>query len=355
MAPFGRLETLCPELYEHHLPLQTWPESINQVNKTALLTWMKETGIDLVQINGQRRYGGPPPGWVGDAPPTGSEVFIGKLPQDVYEDTLIPLFQSVGKLYEFRLMMTFSGLNRGFAYAKYGSRHSAKVAVSALNNFEVRKGCSILVCKSTEKCELSMDGLAASLSRKHLEVLLQEAAEGILSVTLYPSPFQKRAQLAVLKYSSHRAAAMAKKSLMEGNKRISEEDLRVEWLKPDLKQKLRCSEGKSSATWVPRVKCPGSPKEVHAPLSPVLGKALELLDALCRRRRLGTPLFFTKCVQVNRNGWLRFWCQVVIPGHPVPLSGFTWVQQDMAGASGHDKAKDMLAMQVLSVLGREVA
>ncbi|XP_025891524.1 dead end protein homolog 1 isoform X2 [Nothoprocta perdicaria] len=325
MAPFGRLETLCPELYEHHLPLQTWPESINQVNKTALLTWMKETGIDLVQINGQRRYGGPPPGW------------------------------SVGKLYEFRLMMTFSGLNRGFAYAKYGSRHSAKVAVSALNNFEVRKGCSILVCKSTEKCELSMDGLAASLSRKHLEVLLQEAAEGILSVTLYPSPFQKRAQLAVLKYSSHRAAAMAKKSLMEGNKRISEEDLRVEWLKPDLKQKLRCSEGKSSATWVPRVKCPGSPKEVHAPLSPVLGKALELLDALCRRRRLGTPLFFTKCVQVNRNGWLRFWCQVVIPGHPVPLSGFTWVQQDMAGASGHDKAKDMLAMQVLSVLGREVA
>ncbi|NWJ12149.1 DND1 protein, partial [Crypturellus undulatus] len=334
-----------------YLPLQTWPDSINQVNKMALLTWVKETGIDLVQINGQRQYGGPPPGWVGGPPPTGSEVFIGKLPQDVYENTLIPLFQSVGKLYEFRLMMTFSGLNRGFAYAKYSSRRSAKMAVTALNNFEVQKGCSILVCRSTEKRELSMDGLATSLSQKHLEILLQEAAEGILSITLYPSPYQKQAQLAVLKYSSHRAAAMAKKSLMEGNTRISEEGLRVEWLKPDLKQRLRCSEEKPSAIWVPRGKCSGSPKQAHVPPSPVLGKALDLLDTLCWRRHLGTPLFFTKCVQANPDGWLRFWCQVVIPGYPLPLSGFTWVRQDVSGASGHDKAKDMLAMQVLRILG----
>ncbi|KFQ61917.1 Dead end protein 1, partial [Pelecanus crispus] len=88
-----------------------WTKSINQANKMALLAWAKETGINLVQINGQRRYGAPPPGWVGDPPPAGTEVFIGKL-----------LFQSVGKLYEFRLMMTFSGLNRGFAYAKYSNR-----------------------------------------------------------------------------------------------------------------------------------------------------------------------------------------------------------------------------------------
>ncbi|NXA42046.1 DND1 protein, partial [Eudromia elegans] len=335
----------------HPLPLQTWPDSVNQVNKMALLAWVKETGVDLVQINGQRRYGGPPPGWVGDPPPTGSEVFIGKLPQDVYENTLIPLFQSVGKLYEFRLMMTFSGLNRGFAYAKYSNRRSARMAVTALNNFEVQKGCCILVCKSTEKCELSVDGLATSLSQRHLEFLLQEAAEGILSITLYPSPYQKRAQLAVLKYSSHHAAAMAKKSLMEGNMRISEEQLRVEWLKPDLKQKLRCSEEKPSTTWVLCGKSPGSPGQAHVPLRAVPGKALELLDALCRKRCLGTPLFFTKCVQANPDGWRRFWCQVEIPGYPLPLSGFTWVRQDVSGASGHNKAKDMLAVQMLRILG----
>ncbi|XP_025923651.1 dead end protein homolog 1 isoform X1 [Apteryx rowi] len=329
----------------------TWTDSINQANKMALLAWVKETGINLVQVNGQRRYGGPPPGWVGDPPPTGSEVFIGKLPQDMYENTLIPLFQSVGKLYEFRLMMTFSGLNRGFAYAKYSNRRSATMAITALNNFEVQEGCAILVCKSIEKCELSIDGLATSLRRKHLEAMLQEAAEGILSITLYPSPYWKRAQLAVLKYSSHRAAAMAKKSLMEGNTRICEEEMRVDWLKPDLKQKLRSSEEKPSAIWVPRGMSPRSPKQAQVPLSPVLCNVLDRLDALCRRRRLGTPLFFTKCVQANPNGWLQFWCQVVIPAYPVPFSGFMWVRQDVPGASGHDKAKDALALQVLRILG----
>lgn len=251
MSPVERLETLCPGKCPCHLPPQTWTNSINQANKTALLTWTKETGVSLVQVNGQRRYGGPPPGrteslaaavclarwvpsghrgkvrltharhvpagWTGAPPPAGTEVFIGKLPQDVYENVLIPLFQSVGKLYEFRLMMTFSGLNRGFAYAKYSSRRGAKDAIAAFHNFEVRKGCAIVVCKSTEKCELCVDGLAASVSRRELEAVLRQVTEGVLSVTLHASPRQKRAQLAVLKYSSHQAAAVAKKTLMEGN------------------------------------------------------------------------------------------------------------------------------------------
>lgn len=216
----------------------------------ALRNWVRETGIDLVQINGQRRYGGPPPGtwralhgsapgawhigaakrisptccsvpagWVGSPPPAGSEVFIGKLPQEMYENTLIPLFQSVGKLYEFRLMMTFSGLNRGFAYAKYSNWQGAREAIATLNNLEVQEGYTIVVCKSLEKCELSVDGLPASVSQKYLEAVVLKATEGVLSITLHASPYQKKAKLAVLKYSSHRAAAMAKKTLTEGTGR----------------------------------------------------------------------------------------------------------------------------------------
>nr|XP_009931576.1 PREDICTED: dead end protein homolog 1 [Opisthocomus hoazin] len=314
----------------------------------ALLAWAKETGIDLVQINGQRRYGGPPPGWVGDPPPAGTEVFIGKLPQDVYENTLIPLFQSVGKLYEFRLMMTFSGLNRGFAYAKYSSRRSAKEAIAAFNNFEVQEGCAIVVCKSTEKCELSVDGLATSVSRRELEAVLQQVTEGVLSVSLYTSPCQKQAQLAVLKYSSHQAAAMAKKTLMEGNMRLGGVEIKVEWLNPDLKQKLQSSE-KPSSSRVQGGKCLGVPKQV--PRSPVLCNVLDRLNVLCQRQYLGTPLFLTKCVQANPNGWLRFWWQVVIPGCPVPFSGFMWVRQDGAGRSGHEEVKVAVALQVLQMLG----
>ncbi|XP_062461296.1 dead end protein homolog 1 isoform X2 [Pezoporus occidentalis] len=343
----GRLETLCPYKL-HRFLLQTWTNSINQANKKALLTWAKETGINLVQINGQRRYGGPPPGWVGDPPPAGTEVFIGKLPQDMYENILIPLFQSVGTLYEFRLMMTFSGLNRGFAYAKYSTQRAATEAIAALNNFSVREGCAIVVCRSTEKCELSVDGLAGSVSRRELEAVLRRVTAGILSVTLHPSPGQQRAQLALLKFSSHHAAAMAKKTLMEGNMRLGGAEIRVDWLNPDLKQKLQSPEEKPSPSRVQRAKHPRLAKQ--APPSPVLHNALEHLNTLCRSQYLGPPLFLTKCVQANPNGWLQFWCQVVIPGCPMPFMGFAWVR-DGPGRSGHEEAKVAVALQVLRMLG----
>nr|XP_009507547.1 PREDICTED: dead end protein homolog 1 [Phalacrocorax carbo] len=281
----------------------------------ALLAWAKETGIDLVQINGQRRYGGPPP----------------------------------GMLYEFRLMMTFSGLNRGFAYAKYSNRRSAKEAIAAFNNFEVREGCAIVVCKSTEKRELSVDGLATSVSLRELEAVLRRVTEGILSVTLYASPCQKRAQLAVLKYSSHQAAAMAKKTLMEGNMRLGGVEMRVDWLNPDLKQKLQLCEEKPSSSQVQGGKCLRVPKQAPFPL--LLHNVLDHLNTLCRRQYLGTPLFLTKRIQANSNGWLQFWCRVVIPGCPVPFSGITWVRQDGPGRSGHEEAKVAVALQILRMLG----
>ncbi|XP_010006592.1 PREDICTED: dead end protein homolog 1 [Chaetura pelagica] len=226
----------------------------------ALLAWEKETGIHLVQINGQRRYGGPPPDWVGDPPPAGTEVFIGKLPQDVYENVLIPLFQSVGRLYEFRLMMTFSGLNRGFAYATYGDPR--------------------------------------------------------------------------------------------GNTGLSGAQLKVDWLNHNQKQKLQSCQEKPSSSRVQGGRHLGVPKQ--APLSPVLHNAVDHLTTLCRRWFLGTPLFLTKCIQATPNGWLRFWCQVVIPGCPVPFSGFAWVQQDGPGRSGHEEAKVVVAQQVLQMLGESL-
>ena len=43
---------------------QLWCERVNPENKAALEAWVRETGIRLVQVNGQRKYGGPPPGTV---------------------------------------------------------------------------------------------------------------------------------------------------------------------------------------------------------------------------------------------------------------------------------------------------
>jgi len=38
------------------------------------------------------------------------------------EDEIIPIFEKIGKLYLFRLMMDFSGTNRGYAFATYTNK-----------------------------------------------------------------------------------------------------------------------------------------------------------------------------------------------------------------------------------------
>lgn len=79
---------------------------------------------------GQRKYGGPPPGWDGSPPGTGCEVFCGKIPKDMYEDELIPLFEECGTIWDLRLMMDpMTGTNRGYAFVTFTTRDAAQLAV----------------------------------------------------------------------------------------------------------------------------------------------------------------------------------------------------------------------------------
>ncbi|KAL8194137.1 UNVERIFIED_CONTAM: hypothetical protein K2H54_000931 [Gekko kuhli] len=339
---------------------QVWSAVVNAANKAALSAWVRETGIRLVQVNGQRRYGGPPPGWAGGSPPWGSEVFIGHLPQDIYEDKLIPVFRSVGKLYEFRLMMTFSGLNRGFAYAKYANRRSAQEAIAHLNGFEIQPGHPIVVCRSTEKCELSLDGLALSVKKRPLLQLLGELTAGVAGLSLHPSPFRKGRQTAEVKYVSHCAAAMAKKVLVEGSLCLCGDQIEVDWVKPNTRQECHTSvqafpETLPSSCSAEDAPSRGPPESVD-PLVPWAGgRALDYLNLQCEERQLGTPVFLTKCVQRSPGGWLQYWYQVVIRNYPSPFSGLVWIKQDPSVVEDHEKAKNAVALQLLKVLGCPVA
>lgn len=63
-------------------------------------------------------------------PPIGSEIFVGRIPKDVYEDELIPLFEKIGKLWDLRLMIDpLSSQSRGYAFITYCNREDAQKAV----------------------------------------------------------------------------------------------------------------------------------------------------------------------------------------------------------------------------------
>ena len=42
-----------------------------------------------------------------EPPPQGSEVYVGNLPRDIYEDELIPVFSRCGHIYKMRVMLDF--------------------------------------------------------------------------------------------------------------------------------------------------------------------------------------------------------------------------------------------------------
>jgi RNA recognition motif-containing protein len=160
-------------------------ESVNQQNRPALISTpntctidnnvftsvsaninelVEKTGYTLVQSNGQRRYGGPPPKWEGPPPPKGCEVFVGKIPRDCFEDELVPVFEEVGEIYELRLLMDFSGSNRGYGFVTYSSPEIAVHAVKKLHNYEIRPGMRIAVVTSVNNCRLFISGIPSDKS-----------------------------------------------------------------------------------------------------------------------------------------------------------------------------------------------
>ena len=203
-------------------------------NEANLLKLMERTGYPMVQENGQRKYG-PPPDWNKQTPPRGCEIFVGKIPRDCYEDELVPVFERVGKLYELRLMMDFSGSNRGYAFVMYTNRADAQKAVRELNNFEIRKGRLLGVCTSVDNCRLFVGGIPKTKNREEILQEMKKVTEGVVDVIVYPSAVDKSKNrgFAFVEYESHRAAAMARRKLIPGRIQLWSHQIAVDWAEPE--------------------------------------------------------------------------------------------------------------------------
>lgn len=204
--------------------------------EAALRTLTQRTGYRLVQENGQRRYGGPPPGWEGPAPERGCEIFIGKLPRDLFEDELVPLCEKIGKIYEVRMMMDFNGNNRGYAFVTFTNRQDGKNAIKQLNNFEIRNGRLLGVCASVDNCRLFVGGIPKTKRREEILTEMKKVTDGVLDVIVYPSAADKAKNrgFAFVEYESHRAAAMARRKLLPGRIQLWGHPIAVDWAEPEV-------------------------------------------------------------------------------------------------------------------------
>ncbi|XP_030631852.1 putative RNA-binding protein 46 [Chanos chanos] len=204
-------------------------------NEAALLALMEKTGYSMVQENGQRKFGGPPPGWEGPPPPRGCEVFVGKIPRDMYEDELVPVFERAGRIYEFRLMMEFSGENRGYAFVMYTTREAAQRAIHLLDNHEIRPGKFIGVCVSLDNCRLFIGSIPKDKRKEEIQEEMMKVTEGVVDVIVYPSATDKSKNrgFAFVEYESHKAAAMARRKLIPGTFQLWGHTIQVDWAEPE--------------------------------------------------------------------------------------------------------------------------
>ncbi|XP_053731916.1 APOBEC1 complementation factor isoform X4 [Synchiropus splendidus] len=217
-------------------PNQKAGGDVQAQREAGLRALTERTGYQLQQENGQRRYGGPPPGWDGPPPERGSEIFVGKLPRDLFEDELVPLCEKFGTIYEVRMMMDFNGNNRGFAFVTFSNKQEARAAVRQLNNHEIRTGRLLGVCASVDNCRLFVGGIPKSKTREEIRSEMTKVTEGVVDVIVYPSAADKSKNrgFAFVEYESHRTAAMARRKLLPGRIQLWGHTIAVDWAEPEV-------------------------------------------------------------------------------------------------------------------------
>jgi len=197
---------------------------------------LDRTGYSLDVTTGQRKYGGPPPEYEGEQPGNGHEVFCGKIPKEIFEDELIPLFEKCGKIWDMRLMMDpFSGLNRGYCFVTFCEKDSATEAVKQLDGHEIRKGKTLKINISVANLRLFVGNIPKNKTSEEIKEEFGKRTEGLNEVIIYGSadnPKLKNRGFAFLEYDTHKNASTAKRKLATGRVKVWQCDIIVDWADP---------------------------------------------------------------------------------------------------------------------------
>ncbi|KAM9466138.1 synaptotagmin binding, cytoplasmic RNA interacting protein, like isoform 2-T2 [Clarias gariepinus] len=206
-------------------------------DETKIKALLERTGYTLDVTTGQRKYGGPPPESThsGAQPTVGTEIFVGKIPRDLFEDELVPLFEKAGPIWDLRLMMDpLSGLNRGYAFVTFCTKEAAQDAVKLCNNSEIRPGKHIGVCISVANNRLFVGSIPKSKTKEQIVEEFAKVTEGLNDVILYHQPDDKKKNrgFCFLEYEDHKTAAQARRRLMSGKVKVWGNVVTVEWADP---------------------------------------------------------------------------------------------------------------------------
>lgn len=192
-----------------------------------------DSNYTLVQING-RRILGPPKDYTGPAPENGCELYIKRIPKTMFEVDIVPHFQRFGKVYEFRLMMDYNNMNRGYGYIKYCNEIDALRALEVMPHFIVAPRKTLEIQRSYDKCRLFVGNIPKDLSRETVEEAFQSVFPELDSIVMHNriSERNQNRGFAFLDFRCHLHALLAKKQSTPGL-RMWNKDIKIVWANPE--------------------------------------------------------------------------------------------------------------------------
>jgi len=212
-------------------PLHNFNERMRSLTDKANL-YLKQRGFQVAQRNGQRIS---VISWMDSEVDVAqqNEVFVGKIPRDLFEDELLPVMERAGRVFKMRLMMDFSGTNRGFGFVKYMTREEAALACSLLNETLIRPDAPpIGVLPSFDNKKLFFGNLPAKCTREKLLADLKQILTDVEDVKMSDCAPNSDRRFAFVTFKSHEAATQARRLLVPGNVKLFNRILTVDWAKP---------------------------------------------------------------------------------------------------------------------------
>eukprot|EP00730_Choanoeca_flexa_P017357 TRINITY_DN8347_c0_g3_i2.p1 TRINITY_DN8347_c0_g3~~TRINITY_DN8347_c0_g3_i2.p1 ORF type:complete len:594 (+),score=84.73 TRINITY_DN8347_c0_g3_i2:110-1891(+) len=196
---------------------------------------LNRTGYTLFVGPEMRRYGGPPPQWGQRPKPQGPEVFIGHVPQDCFEDELVPLLDSIGPLHELRVYMSSNpAVTRQFALAAYCYPEDAQKAFQQLAGVAIRPQARLYIRPASINTRLFVGGVPRVATRDDLlhEFKMQEA--GIVDVIVKPSKDKlSNRGFCFVDMIDENVAKTVFNAISSGQIRIQGRLLQVNWARPE--------------------------------------------------------------------------------------------------------------------------
>ncbi|CAH1723367.1 unnamed protein product [Aphis gossypii] len=164
-------------------------------------------------------------------PKRGSELYIA-LPKACLEGFLYAIFSQFGTIHQIRLMMHFSGSNRGYGYVMMSSPMEAETALAKLNELSLPgiRG-HLLVSMSTDNRTLFARNIPMDLSEEQLQIEFEKRVEGVKKVRVFNNTDDptKNREFCFVIFKDHRSAALARRSMAESPFFINGVSIKIQW------------------------------------------------------------------------------------------------------------------------------